>query len=80
MATISEGPPNQDILIAEILVTHSRAQFNLAFGREILLEKNSQHLSLLTFTLRFQKDQFLLYTKQNKQIQLWLLADVALQG
>ena len=52
----SEGPSNQDISIAERLVPRSREQFNFVFGSEILLEKNSRHLSLLTFSLRFRKN------------------------
>ena len=65
MVSISEGPSNQDIFIAERLVPRSRAQFNFICGSEILLEKNSQQLSLLTFTLRCQKDQFLSRIKAN---------------
>ena len=50
-------PSNQDILIAERLVPLSRAQINFVFGSEMLLEKTSQESSLLTFTLRYQKDR-----------------------
>ena len=53
----------QDIFMAEILVSRSWAQFNFVFVSEIFLEKNSPKFPLLTFSLRFQKDHFLLHTQ-----------------
>ena len=39
MVTISEDPSNQDIFIAEILVSRLCARFYFVFGSEILLKK-----------------------------------------
>ena len=57
------GTLNQDIFSAEILVSRSRAQFNFVFGSEIPLGKTFSTVVASKFTLRCQKDQFLLYTK-----------------
>ena len=76
MASVSVGPQPK-FINAEILVPCSRTQFDFVFGREILLEKHSQQLSLLKFQYWVLSKRLVPFVHEiedvSKQIQLWLL-------